>query len=501
MTNSQKLSTPPTHNNNEETQRALDEALAGLEGTASAPPPPNARRIYEVTDFAYDTIQDKYWSKVDLRMRSADSIDALVPMHLWKEGYDANNKHRLLRPSVFLRRLENDAVVEGSTWWPGQPRIIFDVIVTEEGVIEEPGARCFNTYREPRASLDGEAKRGEKWSDFLAELFGADAAAYLVQYFAHLVQRPHEKCNAIVALTGDQGIGKDTALEAIRNIVGPWNCKEISPDMVFESFDPWKQSLLLVINEARPQNTEHMQWQFYEKLKVLGAAPPHWLHVNAKFEKLRYIRNTMRTVITFNKLESLYVPEDDRRIFIARAQKDPGWLTVKRRDAIHELVSKGAHHITAYLRAQDLSTFDPFSAPPRLEGWEAVSAAWSQREGDVLYEALNDLKFPEAVFSKELSHTNIGGGLDTRNELEKRVRSPRFIGEMETFGYRIVVKPREGDRRFSEWSYGKNGSTTFFRSRAAFLRRDVYSFEQGENIARLDAHGREMVKPKTGEEL
>ncbi len=444
-----------------------------------------------MSDFVYDTMQDRFWCLLDLRLRTPEAVDAMVPMHEWKQGYDGNNKPKLLRPSVYLRRVENDSVVEGSTWWPGQGRIIHDVVVTEEGVLHVPGARCLNTFRAPAIRDDGDPAIGAAWADFLADLFGTETAEFLVRYFAHLVQRPHEKCNTIIAMTGDQGVGKDTALEAIRNIVGTWNCREISPDMLFESFDPWKQSLLLVINEARPQNSEHMQWQFYEKLKVLGAAPPHWLHVNAKFERLRYVRNTMRTVITFNKLESLYIPEDDRRVFIARAQREPGWLTTAARDAIHDLVRNGSHHVAAFLAAQDLSDFDPFAPPPRSDGWQVIASSWNEREGDELYEALSELQFPAVVFSSELlTRTNIGGGLDTHKELARRIRSAHFVANMERLGYRVVLRPK--GRR--EWRFGGSDSPHAIRARTAFLRKDQFSDDPQENLRVVEAHGRALAK-------
>jgi hypothetical protein len=456
------------------------------------------RKQYRPQDFYYDTMQDKFWCGFDLSLRTPESIDALIPYEFYEEGRDKNGKFRVMRPSEYLKRVENDRVVEGSTWWPGQARVINNVIVTADGVMDVPGARCFNTYNEPKPLPGGDPEIGKKWADFIADLFDTETADYLVQYFAHLVQKPHEKCNAIIAITGEQGIGKDTMLEAIRNIVGTWNCREISPDMVFESFDPWKQALMVVVNEARPQNSEHMQWQFYEKLKVMGAAPPHWLHVNAKFERMRYVRNVMRTIITFNKMESLYVPSDDRRIFIARSYRDASWLTIQRRNEIHALVSgDDVRHVAAFLRAQDLTNFDPFGRPPRGDAWNEVSATWNEREGDVLHDALNELNFPPVVLSPELSRTKIGTGLDTRDDLIKKLRSPRFSGSMTDKGYVLVPRPKG----MHDWRFGASDSPHAIRCRTAFMRRELFNPKnKKENEQRVILHGQKISFAKTDTE-
>ena len=60
-------------------------------------------------------------------------------------------------------------------------------------------------------------------------------------------------------------------------------------------------------------------------LKPMIAAPPDTLPLNNKYMALRYVLNVMRVFITTNDWMAMYIPPEDRRMFIMHSQKPQGW--------------------------------------------------------------------------------------------------------------------------------------------------------------------------------
>ena len=118
--------------------------------------------------------------------------------------------------------------------------LIKDRMVVDGGWIERPEITCFNMYRPPRLEL-GDAAAASPWLEHLHTIYDPEAAAHILRWLAHRVQRPHEKINHGLVLGGGQGIGKDTLLEAVKQAVGPWNFHEISPGHLLGQFNSYRQ--------------------------------------------------------------------------------------------------------------------------------------------------------------------------------------------------------------------------------------------------------------------
>ncbi|WP_414814917.1 hypothetical protein [Rhizobium sp. IY2] len=125
--------------------------------------------------------------------------------------------------------------VEAMTWHPGLPRLIYDNLMTEGGLIDKPGATLFNLYR-PAPILLGDPSKAGPWLDHIRVVF-PDDVEHLVKWFAHRVQRPHEKINHGLVMIGEQGIGKDTILYPVIEAIGRWNHKAISPTVLLGRFE------------------------------------------------------------------------------------------------------------------------------------------------------------------------------------------------------------------------------------------------------------------------
>lgn len=428
------------------------------------------RRQCAPEDYVYDKSQDAFWDLHDGTLHKDKAVDASIPQALWRvevtepETPRGRRRERLIKPSLDIMRIEADQFVEAATWWPGQPRIVHDWLVGAEGRWPAPGRRLLNTFR-PAPEMDGGcAEAGERWAQHVRTLWPEpEEHNYFFDYCAHLLQRPGEKCNAAVVLSGTQGIGKDAALTPVKVAVGAYNTQGIDPNELFSPYRPWLQTLLLVIDEARASKDEYHASAMYNILKPLIAAPPDTLPLNDKFKNMRHIVNCLRVVITTNDRMALFVPEEDRRYFMMHSPLQTGWAPPEYFGGLFAWFDAGGSaHVAAWLRARDLSAFNPKAPPRRTGSWRSVADSWGLGEDDATDGALEALSRPLVVFSSQLTAVQFDG----REEMATLVRAPRKLQHrMERCGYVLVPRP-EGQER---WRAGAGGA---WRSRMAFIRDD-----------------------------
>ena len=82
-------------------------------------------------------------------------------------------------------------------------------------------------------------------------------------------------------LGGEQGIGKDSLLEPVKEAVGRWNFAEIIPEDLFAPFNPFARSTILRINEARDLG-EVNRFKFYDRAKLYIVVPIDVLPIRSR---------------------------------------------------------------------------------------------------------------------------------------------------------------------------------------------------------------------------
>src|SRR5450759_4019398 len=83
------------------------------------------------------------------------------------------------------------------------------------------------------------------------------------------------------SLGGNQGIGKDTLIEPVKQAVGPWNFAEVSPQQMQGRFNGFLKSVILRVSEARDLGDVD-RYQFYDHMKACTASPPDVLRIDEK---------------------------------------------------------------------------------------------------------------------------------------------------------------------------------------------------------------------------
>jgi uncharacterized protein DUF5906 len=337
--------------------------------------------------------------------------------------------------------LDANAPVEQATWAPGMPMIIRGKIVSDGGWLDDPNCSVFNLYRPP--SIDPKPGSIDLWLDHIRRIY-PDEAEHIIAWLAHRVQCPHEKINHALVLIGSQGIGKDTILEAVKQTVGPWNFAEISPVQALGRFNGFIKSVILRVSEVRDSG-EFDRYALYEHMKSLIASPPDVLRVDEKHMHEQAVFNVTGVIITTNdKNNGLYLPEEDRRHFVAcSAAKisdfEPGYFS--RLYGWYETV--GYEAVAYYLANLDIAWFDPKAPPPKTQAfWDIVSASRSPEDAE-LADAIDALGHPDAVTL--IAIKNHATSAEFAEWLGDRKNSRKVPHRMEACGYRAMRNPDVAD--------------------------------------------------------
>jgi hypothetical protein len=441
------------------------------------------RRQAHPKEYLYCKSEEKFIDILDGTFHTEKAVDASIPFEYWrveviepdgaddgaaKRGRPAKRKEKLIRPSIDVMRIENDQFVETMTWAPGRPQIIKDLMPTEGGLIPSAGRRVFNNYK-PAPKPNGDHEAALPWIELIKKLWpNPEEHDYFLDYCAHMVQRPEEKCNAAIVLSGSQRIGKDSVLAPVRAAIGLQNAKNIDPDDLFDLNNPWIETLMLTVDEVRPTKDDYTASALYNRLKPMIAAPPEMLPCKNKYDKMRYVVNVLRVFITTNDYMSMFIPPEDGRMFIMHSNLPKEWhIGEAKPDYFRELwrwfEEGGAANVAAFLAARDINRFEPKGQVKRTVGWSVIANSWDAND-DAIGAAIARLGSPDVVFGADL----LAGEFDGREEIANILKSSRKAAHrMQQEGY-FPVKPLDGSAR---WRFNHDGKN--LETRVAFVKAKI----------------------------
>lgn len=364
--------------------------------------------------------------------------------------------------------LDRESHVEEVTWSPGDPEELKDTLVVESGVVPKEGMTTLNLYRPPHAFADGDPDQAGPWIDHWVRTYPTDYH-HCIGFLAWRVQRPGVKINHGLVLGGAPGIGKDTIFVPVLDAVGPWNAKEVSPEMIMGRFNGYLKATLLRINEARDLGDAN-RYQLYERTKWILASPPEFFRIDEKNMREHPVRNVVGVIFTTNHKEGgIYLPDNDRRHYVAWSDAVMGDFEDGYFQKLYEWYDNGGRaHVVAYLKQPHLlDGFDPKAPPPRTEAWHQIVAANRSPEEAEIADVLDKLDAPVAVTINDLVEQCLTGddqSLVALGEWLKDRRNARSVPHrLESLGYSAVRNA--GDKQ-GLWTI--NG-----RKQAIFVRQDV----------------------------
>lgn len=277
--------------------------------------------------------------------------------------------------------------VHALSWAPGRPQVMRDTLFTSDGTFEHHDRiNTYNLYRPPRIS-PGDPHGAGPWLSILRATF-ADDAFHILRCFAHVSRHPDVKINHQIVLGGVPGIGKDSILKALAYSVGQWNFKTVSPaEIARGDWTDFLQNVVINVTELRDLGDTN-RVAFYEHTKQWLASPPLSLRVNEKYLKQYYVMNVCFFVSTTNhKVDSLYLPPDDRRTYVAWSPVESPVLTPEDWVEYHDWLDNrgGKENVAAFLReGVDLSDFNPSAPPRKTEAfWAIVNASRAPQDTEL----------------------------------------------------------------------------------------------------------------------
>jgi hypothetical protein len=414
--------------------------------------------------FAYMPLHQYYYAPAR-RLWPAASVNSRFPAMalLDNEGKLVMSEGDKPKPVTISAAtwLDQNRPVEEMTWSPGDPMLVHDrLMVADAGWVTALGNTTFNLYLPPIIQ-PGDPHKALRWLKLVCKLFGKKNARHIINYFAHRAQRPQEKIQHGIVLGGAPGIGKDTILAPVRYAGGPWNFREASPKDMMGAFNPYAKAVILRVNEVRDLGSEVSQYGFYEHMKQYLASADQPLLVNEKHIKQYYVSNVCGVVLTTNYLENgLYLPEDDRRHFVAWSECTAADFTAEFWSEFWDWYHDGGYwHVVAYLRQYDISGFRPGEPPTKTEAFWGIANANRSVDETGLDEVLYRMGRPAAITLERIV-TDPKTPFDLVERLRKSPRiAPKHLRDC---GYIAVHNPDAPDRQ-GRWLIGQSKQTVYAR--------------------------------------
>jgi Family of unknown function (DUF5906) len=237
----------------------------------------------------------------------------------------------------------------------------------EQEIFEEDGGRSFNIWVKP--SLQPVHGDVTPFLEHIAYLVDQEQFAfdYLLDYFAHLIQRPDIKIKSTVLLIGKPGIGKSLIAEKFLNtLLGADNTTSVETQELDSQFNDYMDGVQLVtVHELMTIDSRATM----NKLK--SYITDQWLRINRKNVTAYKYRNRVNFILFSNFEDAARIEKGDRRYFIWISKAEP------REPAYYAALVRwfedgGTSHLLAYLLARDLSRFEPSAAPPTTEAKERI---------------------------------------------------------------------------------------------------------------------------------
>lgn len=192
-----------------------------------------------------------------------------------------------------------------------------------------------------------------------------EAVKYMLDYTAHILQKPSTKIMCAPLIIGGQGIGKSMFGEFLARLLGSHNTTFIEMSDLASQFNSYARSQLIIVNEFTSAATKATR----ALLKSLITSPT--INMNQKNIAAVQIPNRSNLILFSNDPAALPLERDDRRYFvcISRAERQPAQYY---KDLHDWMAGEGAAHALHYLLTRDISGFNPNAAPPSNASREAL---------------------------------------------------------------------------------------------------------------------------------
>jgi hypothetical protein len=190
-----------------------------------------------------------------------------------------------------------------------------------------------------------------------------------------------------------------------------------------------------------------------------------------KYEKERCVVNVIRVFITTNHYESLFIPKDDRRMFIMHSKINANWHIEA--DVPEFFENQGqtmrAEDVCAWLMKRDLSKFNAGSPPMSTVAKSMIIDLWEGEPEDDMTAALDLIGRPDVFFPSELLKAQFDGHKDLQILMKSSVK---MLHRMRRSGY-VPVKPLDIGKADPRWLFTGADNATTIKAAKAWVRETL----------------------------
>jgi putative DNA primase/helicase len=180
---------------------------------------------------------------------------------------------------------------------------------------------------------------------------------YLIQYFAHMLQKPDEKPSIAIVLKSVEGTGKGSLIEPLLQIQGQYAIHTNGADLITGRFNSVIANKVLIFADE----VDLTETKCANKLKALISETS--LQIERKCIDAGTVSSFSRFIFASNMDTVLKAGSRERRYLVL----EPSPIYAQNQDYFNRYFSwlnnNGAAHLMHYLQNVDISDFNPRQAP------------------------------------------------------------------------------------------------------------------------------------------
>jgi hypothetical protein len=307
--------------------------------------------------FAYIVDDDAYFDKETCSEISRKAFNAIFRHIECKSG---GEKPRRLEASIWYdenREAMGGYALKGLTYAAG-----------EDWMVHKDGLVYGNVWRDARPEIK-EAGDPTPWLDHCRRLVpDAQELEHIWNVMAYKLQNAGIKINHAILHGGKGGCGKDTMWAPfIWSVCGPHEKNKglIDNESLSSQWGYQLEAEIVVLNELKEPEAKDRR-ALANRLKPIIAAPPEMLTINRKGLHPYKMVNRLFMLAFTNEDMPITLDSDDRRWFCVWSDADK--MTGEEAKRIWGWYHKGGFEAVAgWLRARDVSAFNPQAIPPMTE--------------------------------------------------------------------------------------------------------------------------------------
>ena len=365
----------------------------------------------------------------------------------------------------------------------------FEFDPTKKSIYTRNRLKYVNTYIPP----DIEPEEGDVTPllKHFEYLFPSDKDRNIVlDFIAHLVQKPGKKIRWMLVIKGSKGIGKTLIAEkVILNVIGFSNIGKVENQLVKSDFNAWQlNKQLVVFEELNLGDSAREKKQMTEKLKSF--ITDNIMKAHRKGLDPYDVVNKSCSIGFTNEELPIVITTDERRFCMVRTDAKP--KTDKYYEKFVKYVDKNTPKIYNYFMERDIKKF-PYQVAPTTDYTlevKQLSLGWPM---NILWE------LAQGKYSKYVRHYCITYGDIVRIIKARSTERHKMLAEdlnsvgstlakslicqMRDFGFRKLEKPGKRDQRF--FIKGKKQTIWILPDKkneiakipTALIRKELNSFE------------------------